>query len=70
MFGNAKQWMKFNNKQILNSDELHVLFDKISEIFNSCKDAEKKKMKTNDKVWKDLVSLLGEDIVSDMINKL
>lgn len=70
LFGNTKQWMKYNNKQTLNSDELHVLFDKISEIFNSCKDAEKKKLKTNDKVWKDLVSLLGEDIVSDMINKL
>lgn len=70
LFGNTKQWMKFNNKQTLNSDELHVLFDKISEIFNSCKDAEKKKLKTNDKVWKDLVSLLGEDIIREMVNKL
>lgn len=70
LFGNTKQWMKFNCKQTLNSDEMLVLFNKISEIFNSCKDADKKRLKENINAWKDLISLLGDDIVKEMIDKL
>ena len=70
LFGNLKTWMKQNNRQSLSEDELTVLHDKIVEIYAALKDKEKASWKTRPNQWKDLTTLLGQELVEKWLQEL
>lgn len=70
LFGNLKTWMKQNNRQSLSEDELTVLHHKIVEIYASFKEKEKASWKTRPNQWKDLTTLLGQELVEKWILEL
>lgn len=70
LFGNLKTWMKHNNRQSLSEDELIVLHNKIVEIYAALKDKEKASWKTRPNQWKDLTTLLGQEIIDKWVQKL
>ena len=70
LFGNLKTWMKQNNRQSLSDDELIVLHNKIIEIYSTFKDKDKATWKTRLNQWKDLTSLLGQELVEKWVQEL
>lgn len=70
LFGNLKTWMKQNNRQSLSEDELTVLHNKIVEIYTTLKDKEKASWKNRPNQWKDLTTLLGQELVGKWVQEL
>jgi CRISPR-associated protein Csm5 len=63
MVGNVQTWMKLNAREILSDEEVLVIKNKTLEIFNSLKNAEKKKFSI-----KPLFELISEETVNEWFN--
>ena len=70
LFNNLRTWMNLNNRHSLSEDELTVLHNKIVEIYATLKNKEKASWKTRLNQWKDLTTLLGQELVEKWIQEL